>query len=400
MFSCPIFFNPKSLIKAAAIIAILLFLSPAFIPRSCVMAETTAFVLPAIENSALLSESWNAYKKKFIQSDGRVIDWFEKQISTSEGQSYALLRAVWIGDRNVFDTVLAWILNNLQKTDTRLFAWKWGKKADGSWGILENESATDGDEDIALALIFAYNKWGSVRYRELAANIVKDIWTYETIELKGARYVTAGDWVKSGNDIIHINPSYLAPYAYRMFASIDASHNWLELVDTSYNIINRCSEPSKAYLPPDWCMLNRNGRIILPNNSDKKGDTSYDAFRTYWRLAFDYAWFGEERAMNYIKKGDFLINYWNIKQRLTDAYTRDGISRSDNEALSVYGILLPFFTMIEPASAEVIYNRKISPSYKNGFWGNPDEYYTQNWAWLGIALYSEIRGGEKKPHSK
>lgn len=378
--------------KAANTVVISFCLSIVFILPSCIHAGVKRFILPPIEDNTMLSESWDAYKKRFVQFDGRVIDWFNEQISTSEGQSYALLRSVWIGDRGTFDTVLNWTLNNLHKTNNHLFAWKWGQRADKSWGIIENVSAADGDEDIAFALSIAYDKWGDIKYRELAINIIKDIWSYETILIKGVRYLTAGDWVKVENDTISMNPSYFAPYAYRVFASIDASHNWLELVDTSYDIIYRCSESSKAYLPPDWCMLNKNGEVVLPDTRDKKNDTSYDAFRTYWRLAFDYMWFGEKRAYKYIKGGSaFLTAHWIKKGKLADSYAKDGAPRSDNEAMSIYGMLLPSLAVADRSLADEVYNKKIIPPYRNGFWGNQEEYYSQNWVWFGVALFKEIK---------
>src|SRR5262245_50931417 len=68
-------------------------------------AETapTAAVVPPI-----LKESWDAYIAKFIQQDGRVIDHKASGITTSEGQAYAMLRAVWVGDRTSFDKTFQW----------------------------------------------------------------------------------------------------------------------------------------------------------------------------------------------------------------------------------------------------------------------------------------------------
>ena len=376
------------------------FLLPVLIV-SCVNTGRVAHSSPQIEDSplktggnSLILTSWNAYKKGFIHSDGRVIDHSIEKITTSEGQSYALLRAVWIGDRETFDNVLSWTLNNLKQKDTHLFSWKWGKKYGLSWGVLDSASATDADQDIALALILAHKKWGAARYMELARYIINDIWSFETREVKGQRYMVAGDWAGKKKEVT-INPSYLAPYAYRMFGEIDTSHKWTNIVNTSYEVIYRCSEPSRVFLPPDWCRLTKDGEIVLPDIFDKGGDTSYGAFRVYWRLALDYTWFGEERAIRYIRKGGFLIDYWHIKGSITASYTRDGIARSDSEALSIYGIILPFFAINGIKYADDLYDKKIAPSYKEGFWGNQEAYYAQNWVWFGIALYHEIKEGKK-----
>src|SRR5215472_3824549 len=56
----------------------------------------------------MLKESWTAYKNRFVQADGRVIDLKAEGVSTSEGQSYAMLRAVWVGDQQSFDRILEW----------------------------------------------------------------------------------------------------------------------------------------------------------------------------------------------------------------------------------------------------------------------------------------------------
>jgi cellulose synthase (UDP-forming) len=45
-----------------------------------------------------LSALWSFYKQKYILN-GRVISLDENGITTSEGQSYAMLRAVWSNDR-------------------------------------------------------------------------------------------------------------------------------------------------------------------------------------------------------------------------------------------------------------------------------------------------------------
>ncbi|MFM7426217.1 MAG: glycosyl hydrolase family 8, partial [Elainella sp.] len=45
----------------------------------------------------LLQQSWQIYSQRFIQGDGRIIDREANDRSTSEGQAYALMRAVWIG---------------------------------------------------------------------------------------------------------------------------------------------------------------------------------------------------------------------------------------------------------------------------------------------------------------
>ena len=131
------------------------------------MKNTTVFLaaLPkSIPNRELLAESWDSYRSRFIQRDGRVIDYQASDRSTSEGQAYAMLRAVLIDDSATFTLTLNWGENNLQRqangkhTDS-LWAWKWGRNADGNWGAIDSNFASDADIDAITALIFASRRW-------------------------------------------------------------------------------------------------------------------------------------------------------------------------------------------------------------------------------------------------
>src|SRR5574344_625016 len=89
--------------------------------------------LKAFSNSlynVYLKTSYDLYKKTFLSSDGRVIDYDRNDITTTEGQSYMLLRSYFMNDRKTFDLVLTWTNNNLRLSDG-LYAWLWGKNQNG-----------------------------------------------------------------------------------------------------------------------------------------------------------------------------------------------------------------------------------------------------------------------------
>ena len=78
------------------------------------LALLVAGCAPAEARAAdVLRETWSAYVQRFVQQDGRVVDPKAGGITTSEGQAYALLRAVWMEDRPVFDRVLTWSVEHL-----------------------------------------------------------------------------------------------------------------------------------------------------------------------------------------------------------------------------------------------------------------------------------------------
>lgn len=338
----------------------------------------------------ILTQSWLSYKSHYIQKDGRVIDRTRPDVSTSEAQSYALLRAVWMNDRITFNKLLTWTQNNLHVQGHKLFAWKWGKRPNGTWGVLSKDTATDADQDIALALILTHRRWEKKEYKNKALAILKDIWDRETVVVNGHRYIVAGDWVLRDNQWV-VHPSYIAPYAYRIFSEIDTAHPWMELVDSSYAILEDCTALSRAHLPPDQCFIDKQtGKVIAPLDvQDRSGDYSYESFRVAWRLALDDLWFNEPRALAYLKRMDFIPRYWQVKGRLPEAITPDGIVRSEAEPLSIYGANLPLFALFDPKLAESVYQEKLLPSFSGGYWGDPNDYYTQNWVWFGIGLYAK-----------
>ena len=79
-------------------------------------------------------------------------------------------------------------------------------------------SASDADQDIALALIFATKRWKQDHYIKEAQEVLADIWRQEVLELNGKYYLLAGNWAKM-EALPTINPSYLSP-AYHLIGSI------------------------------------------------------------------------------------------------------------------------------------------------------------------------------------
>ena len=61
--------------------------------------------------------TWDAYAKRFISGDGRVIDPQGGDRTTSEGQSYALFFSLVSNDRVRFDKLLTWTESNLGQGD-------------------------------------------------------------------------------------------------------------------------------------------------------------------------------------------------------------------------------------------------------------------------------------------
>ena len=168
----------------------------------------------------VLSSAWAGYKQVFIQPDGRVVDPTRGGVTTSEGQSYALLRAVWMGDRTTFNSVWSWTATHLQLGGDAPFASLW---SDGR--VVNGDSASNANSDIALALLYAAKRFGEAQLRRQAHVVLSAVWQDDVVSIDGINVLTGGNWAtRQQQPGPVINPSYFAPYAYRTFAAEDPSH--------------------------------------------------------------------------------------------------------------------------------------------------------------------------------
>jgi endoglucanase len=371
----------------AIIVVILIFLLLSSAAAAGGSAGTEAWRL--YHPNGVLADSWIAYKSKFISSDGRVIDPMIAQGTTSEGQAYAMLRAVWSKDQTLFDRTWTWTQHNLSTGPGKLFGWKWGQREDKSWGLLSTDSATDADQDIALALILASKQFKNNAYLSQAKSLISNIWGVAVLERKERAYLLPGNWARSQKSP-KMNLSYMAPYIYREFALIDPTHNWNFLVDSSYDLLNQAISQSQVGLPPDWCQLDPLQGKVIVDRSSKESDYSYDAMRVPWRIALDWSWNKDPRARALLQRMSFLVDSWKTNQKIYSTYQFDGIARNKDEPLCMLGCALPMFKILAPDAGKDILQQKLMSQYHDGLWRPDDNYYNQNWVWFGIAAADAV----------
>ncbi len=373
-----------------------------------VAISVTYYNSPHKQNSLVFSknffldEIWKSYKDEYIEkSSGRVLDKQRDNITTSEGMSYVLLRAVWQDDKGTFDRCWTFTKDNLKRKEDNLFSWKFGKRSDNSYGVTTEDggqnTASDADVDIAIALIFAYTRWSSPQYLDQAKLIINDIWEKEVVLINGKPVLAANNLEKSSPENTIINPSYFSPSSFRIFALIDKTHDWNALKDNSYDILlatmtNSLDKGTSANLPPDWVNINKKtGAISRPPIETLTTNYGYDAMRVPFRLYVDYEWYKEPRAKELLTRMNFINNEWNSKKRLSTVYSHDGKVVTDTEAPAVYGGNLGVLMATDTEAAQALYESKLKDLYNpdTQSWKQTLSYYDDNWAWFGIALYNK-----------
>lgn len=337
-----------------------------------------------------LKKSYEYYKNAFMTKDGRIMDPEKNNISTSEGQSYIMLRSLAMEDKKTFDLTYTWAKNNLQRED-KLFAWLWGKNKNGEYRILDNNSASDADIDIAFALLLAYETWGENKYLNEALPIVNSIWNNETKQI-GSYIVLMPGVNQTSSEKIEINPSYFSPYAFRLFQKYDTTNDWNCLINSSYYYLTEVISKTATGLPPNWFLIGdgQNSEQIILEGSPRS-DFSYDAVRVFARIYFDYVKTGEKRALPILDKSKYIIDKWNANegpnQNFYVNYKANGQLKDADEFTGSIAILLPVINMYNHGLAIKAYEEKVRPYQNEDYWKTKKDYYSKNLLWFGCYLW-------------
>jgi len=259
---------------------------PAALCAACLVASASAA-------TALECSEWPAYQtfmNGFVQTDGRVIDYSTPtQQTTSEGLSYSLFFALVANDRGNFERLLAWTASNLANgrftpQNMQLPAWQWGKRPDGSFGVLDPGSAADADLWLAYDLLQAGRLWHEPTYSALGQALAQQIAAHELVELPGlGPMLLPGPHGFTSAGVSRLNPSYLPLPVLRGMAQSLPGGPWNRLPQSAYQMIKATAVRGFA---PDWVAYR-----IKPDSSGNSGQFevdpkfgdlgSYDAIRTY-----------------------------------------------------------------------------------------------------------------------
>lgn len=248
----------------------------------------SATAVAATSTGAGCAPSWPLYQSfldRFVQPDGRVVDYSVPQLhTTSEGQSYGMLFALIAGDAATFERLWRWSVANLAGGDikSRLPAWQWGKKPDGTWGVLDPNAASDGDLWFAYALLEAGRLWNRNDYVQDARSLMTRVVQDEVADLPGlGKMLLPGPQGFARPDKLwRLNASYMPIPLLRRLASEDKKGPWQEIAGNTARLV---AQSSPKGFSADWVAYKsadgRSGTFVV--DPDKGDVGSYDAIRTY-----------------------------------------------------------------------------------------------------------------------
>jgi endo-1,4-beta-D-glucanase Y len=304
--------------------------------------------------------------------------------TVSEGMGYAMLLAVYHDDQAVFDQLWRYVALHLNAHG--LMDWE----VDPQGNIIGTGAASDGDEDIAFALIMAARRWGGrgslgEDYLVLGTRMVSAMWTYEVDRARGNLWKPGDAW--GDRDITNL--SYFAPAYFRVFGEVTGNvDDWNAVIDGNYAVLaltlNDTLGNADNGLVPAWS--NSQGQVVSAFDGAPTHFQN-DSTRTPFRIGQDWCWFGEPRAKAYLDKIARFYQGVGVAN-ITDGYNLDGSPHPERPGAGVQAA-----SFVGPAGVAF----KSDPKYRlelDQAWDavateqltNGTIYYQKSWTALSLLM--------------
>lgn len=318
--------------RAAAILSALM-LTASAVPVSCASAETA----PITTETQTFYQQW---KTKYLKQDTYVQDetqyyvWYSEEtyagddrsvaVNVSEAHGYGMLifasmAAYDTQAKSCFDGMYRYYKAHPSDIGSHLMSWQ---QCDNGTALIDGaeegsmtggycDSATDGDMDIAYALLMADAVWGSdgeINYLADARAMIDDIMTYDVNHEYWT--LTLGDWVSEcdSSEIYYhaTRPSDFIVQYLPVFAEVSEDARWMQVYQTTYQIIEDVTAQSDSGLLPDFVVRQADGTFSAAQadflESEYDGCYSYNSCRTPWRISMDYLLNGNENARSFAER--------------------------------------------------------------------------------------------------
>ena len=288
------------------------------------LSYTQGSILPDHVSQEDLDQSvrnfYNVWKTRFLREgcgDGRVYvaTGMGSSLTVSEAHGYGMVLLAYMAGhepdaQRLFDGMFLYFRDHPTSESANLMAWSQDESCASNQG---EDSASDGDLDVAYALLLADKQWGSggtIDYRAEAVKVISAIRNGDVDPTSS--YVLLGNWVSAGSQEFRATRSSdFMPGHFASFAAATGDLEWGQLLDSEYGIVATVQETyaSSTGLLPDFILDARTAPQPAPPGfleNDADGQYSYNASRDPWRLGVHYLITGDTRARAALDK----INAW------------------------------------------------------------------------------------------
>nr|WP_198981939.1 cellulose synthase complex periplasmic endoglucanase BcsZ [Herbaspirillum sp. ASV7] len=249
------------------------------------LSLSTLAMLPAVAADLPLPAcprdwpQWKAFARRHLQADGRIIDYATpQQQSTSESQSYGMFFALVANDRARFERIWRWSRDNLGAGGEHLPAWLWGKRDDGSFGVIDANAAADADLWFAYDLLEAARLWQVPAYAQAAQALLEQVKAQEVRSMGalGPMLLPGPQGFEESPQRWRLNPSYLPLPVLRRLAAADPGGPWAAMAPATLALVTQASPHGFV---PDWLIYDATQGAQPDTGRSVQG--SYDAIRVY-----------------------------------------------------------------------------------------------------------------------
>ncbi|MCI5910643.1 MAG: glycosyl hydrolase family 8 [Oscillospiraceae bacterium] len=264
----------------------------------------------------------------------------ETAVTVSEAHGYGMLITASMSDydknaHQIFDGMYRFYREHTSGISENLMAWQQSDNGKALINSDGDDSASDGDIDIAYSLLMADKIWGSdgdINYRQSAVDIINDIMKYEVNKTDWT--IQLGDWVYGEDESSKYysatrSSDFIMQY-FPVFAEFTGDKRWLDVYDKTYEIITEFTEKYNTGLLPDFIIKDKNNNFVAAPadflESENDGSYYYNSCRCPWRIGMDYLINKEPRALKYAESlSGFLSKSTNNNpEEIMAGYTVDG----------------------------------------------------------------------------
>lgn len=294
-------------------------------PQRAVYAPGT--LLPSHRTQQQLDQDaralYDAWKQRYLVQAGTESDghprWRVRTAATasartvSEGMGYGMIIVALMGGHDpdaqrIFDGLLEFRKDHPSSIDARLMDWSVPADESDDGASTGNDSAFDGDADMAYGLLLAEAQWGNLGRFDYAAerNAVLAGILARTIG-PSSRLPMLGDWVSpNGSTYNQWTPrtSDFMTGHFRAFARATGEAAWTQVVaavQAGIASLQSGYSPTTGLLPDFARPVSSTDRRLRPAGANflegaNDGQYYYNAGRDPWRIALDALHFGDSAS--------------------------------------------------------------------------------------------------------
>lgn len=361
----------------------------------------------AIKN---MQEFYDTWKSGYLRQDKYVTDetqYYVKYVmdeykgtqfsvpqTVSEAHGYGMLIVANMADydpeaKEIFDGFVRFYNAHRSSIGPHLMSWMQADNGealidgadDGEMEDGDGDSATDGDMDVAYALLLADKIWGSdgeFNYKEFAVDMINDIMEYDVNH--DTWMTNLGDWAydsEPGDKFYGgTRPSDFIMTHMPAFAEATGDDRWIQVYDATYEVIEQFIDEYKTGILPDFMMLDENGKYVpaspfyLEESTD--GAYSYNSCRTPWRIGLDYKLTGNEHSKHFVDtlNSTMMDLCKDNPNAIVAGYSIDGQIKSTEETLCFTAPFLVIGDIETTEEWETKLRKKIINRPRGGYYGD------------------------------